>query len=131
MANLILPGVGESTLILHMLLHTIPTGNQVLKIYENSVTLTDSTVLSDLTECTLTGYSAITLLRSDWTVATDTGLTRATNLQKSFIFSQVGTVFGFYVVDSTGALLWTQPFDAPTFTSVSTPLQITPSIGLL
>jgi len=129
---LTVPDVGE-VLTLSYIVNKATPSNVKLHLFSNNATISDSTVLGDLTECAISGYSAITLTGSSWTVATNTGTTSATYAQQTFTLTGSGNVYGYYVTDNAGTgLLWVEKFtDAPhTFPSGGGTEKITPYIEL-
>ena len=82
-----------------------------VRIYTNNYTPTDATLLSDLTQATWSGYSAIALSAANWgavTVASHLASSPYT-LTLAFTRSVTGTAvsnFGWYITDSGNSLLY-------------------------
>lgn len=79
-----------------------------LKLFQNNHTPVDADVLSDYTECTFTGYAAITL--NSWSAAfTNVGNKAETDeTLRTFTAGTIGTsnnVYGYYVTDAAGTHL--------------------------
>jgi hypothetical protein len=101
-----------------------------LKLFKNSATLSHATVLSDLTEADFSGYSAYSLAGGAVAGALD-GSGRAVASYTAHTFTKSGatgnTIYGYWVEDSTGALLWCELFDTPIPMTVDGAfIQITP-----
>ena len=65
-----------------------PSGQRVLKLYNNNYSPVKATSITDLTEVTATGYSGITLSGANWTVATSTaGTNSAVYSEQTFNFT--------------------------------------------
>jgi hypothetical protein len=107
-----IPNVGEGKMLEHVLNKTAPE-NLVLRLFQNDVTPADTDVAGTYTEATFTGYSAITLTGSGWTVTTGAP-SEAVYAQQSFTStagSQNQTVYGYYVTQATsGVLMWSERF---------------------
>lgn len=109
---LIVPNASEVTQLQFLLGFSTP-GNQLLKLYTNNATLSDTTVAGDLTEMSSLGYAAKTLNKGSWSVASSSNVGTATYAQQTWTFSagSAVTVYGYYVTDSTtGLLLWAEAF---------------------
>jgi len=105
-------------LLLQYIVGLVEAGNPVLHLYTNDVTPSDSTVIADLIEASSTGYTAITLVSSNWTTTQGAGVTTAVYSERTFSFSTDAVCYGYYVTDTTGKLLWLErfsgaPFDIP------------------
>jgi hypothetical protein len=111
---LVIPDVGEVVLLSNMLNKVAPT-NTVLRLYSNNLTPSSTTVLGDITQVTATGYSAITLTAATWTVATTLGVTTASYPEQTFNITAAATVFGYYITNVGGDLLWIERFTAAPF----------------
>lgn len=111
---LVIPDVGEVVLLSNMLNKVAPT-NTVLRLYSNNLTPSSTTVLGDITQVTATGYSAITLTAATWTVATTLGVTTASYPEQTFNITTAATVFGYYITNVGGDLLWIERFTAAPF----------------
>lgn len=90
-------------------------GNRLLRLFTNNLTPTDSTVIGNVTECTIAGYSAITLTGSSWTVATVSGISTASYPEQTFTMTAAATIYGYYVTTLGGALLWIERFTGAPF----------------
>ena len=72
-----------------------------LHLYSNNLTPSKTTVLSDITEASGSGYSAISLTGSSWTFAT--------YAQQTFTITGAITIYGYYIT-STDGLLYVEKF---------------------
>jgi hypothetical protein len=111
---IIVPNVGEEKLARRMVgLDT--NGNLTLKLYVNDVTPGDSDTAGTYTEMSTQGYAAKTLTAGSWTVlATSAAL--ALYAEQTWTFDGTGgstTVYGYFVVEAGGVLLWAERFGAP------------------
>ena len=112
---LVIPNVSEVTILNNMLNIATPT-NTILHIYSNNLTPSSNTVIGDITEVTSTGYSAITLTSSSWSVSTSVGgITTASYAEQTFNMSTSATIYGYYVTNIAGGLLWLERFTAAPF----------------
>lgn len=134
--TLVVPDTSE-VLMLKYLLNVLTTsgagpsssGNRVLKLYNNDVTPVEAT--TTVTECTETGYAAITLTQT-WTVATSVGVTTGVYSEMTFNFTTGVTAYGYYVTSQAGELLWLERFSGGPFTlpSGGGQIAVTPTITL-
>ncbi len=113
---LITPNAGAQE-IAKRALNFSATGDVKLKLYSSNTTLSETTVVGDLTEATFTGYSAVTLTGASWTV-TSADPASASYAQQTFTSSagsQNQNIYGYYVTNSGGTiLLWAETFsDGP------------------
>lgn len=112
-------------LFLQYIVGLVEAGNPVLHLYGNltpdpSVDPTSSVTIGDISECTSTGYQAATLISNNWTVSQNltTGNTSALYSEHSFTFATNALVYGYFLTDTSGNLLWLErfpsgPFDVP------------------
>jgi hypothetical protein len=112
---LVIPNVSEVTLLNNMLNVATPT-NTILHLYSNNLTPSSTTVVGDVTEVTSGGYAAITLSSLSWTVATSGGgITTASYAEQTFNITTSATVYGYYITNVAGDLLWLERFTAAPF----------------
>ena len=112
---LVIPNVSEVTLLNNMLNVATPT-NTILHLYSNNLTPSSTTVVGDVTEVTSGGYSAITLTSLSWTVSTSGGgITTASYAEQTFNITTSATVYGYYITNVAGDLLWLERFTAAPF----------------
>jgi hypothetical protein len=112
---LVIPDISEVVLLNNMLNIATPT-NTVLHLYSNNLTPSSTTVIGDVTEVTSGGYASVTLTSSSWTVATSVGgITTATYSEQTFNITTSSTVYGYYITNVAGDLLWLERFTAAPF----------------
>lgn len=112
---LVVPDVGEIVLLQYLLKMTTPT-DPVLHLYNNDVTPSESTILSNLTEPSgSTGYAAVTLPGTSWTTTQVAGVTTGVFSERTFTFTTGVSIYGYYVTNTAGALLWAERFGGAPF----------------
>jgi len=114
---LVVPNEGERRMLEYIVNKSSPT-NLVLKLYTNSVNLsTDDFDQSNFTESGATGYASVTLAGSNWSVATTSGVSVATyGSSVTFSFLEGASIYGYYVTNSSGAIMWAEEFPSAPFT---------------
>lgn len=133
--TLVAPDISEVTL-LKLIVNKQSNGNLILKLFNNDITPGESTPAPGAgpgpIETTATGYSAITLTGSSWTVATSLGVTTAQYPQQTFTLTTSANIYGYYITTSGGDLLWLERFSgAPYSLPISGgTISITPKITL-
>lgn len=94
---------------------TVGPENLRLRLYKNDITPASTMTLSDYTEATFTGYSAVTLTSDSWTITQDE-LAQATQTSAttfSCSATTAETVYGYFVTGSASSTLyWSERFDA-------------------
>jgi len=79
-----------------------------LRLFTNNATISGSTVLANLTECTLSGYSALALTSASWSsavTASGKGSTSYPTLTFNFTNVSAGNIYGLYLTSNTTGLL--------------------------
>ena len=117
---LVVPNEGEVSLLQKML-NQNQTNTLLLKLFANNYTPSYASTLGDLVEVTTTGYTNNTVTNSNWTVSTPTATdyAQAGYPELSFTFSASSAqslVYGYYVTDTLGNLLWLERFTNAPFT---------------
>lgn len=109
--SLNVPNTAEIIMLQYILGLTSP-GNKILRLYKNDPSISDSTVLGGLTECTEAGYAPVTLYSISWTISQDmSGVTTALYSEMPFNFTTGATVYGYYITSAVGGnLLWVERF---------------------
>lgn len=93
----------------------------VLHLYSNDPSIGNSTIISQLTECTSAGYAPITLVSTSWTTTQLSGVTTGVYSAQTFNFTTNAVAYGYYVTDCTSAntgrgnLLWLERFTGAPF----------------
>lgn len=113
MSQIIVPNVGERTILDQLIAGW--NGGEIprLKLFTNNYTPIATSVAGDFTEPTVTGYGYIDL--DSWAAALTDPDGVAYTLHPSVTFSgSTGpvTVYGYFVTDDAGVLLWAVRFDA-------------------
>ena len=84
-----------------------------LKLYNNDITPSDTTVLADFTEVSGGGYAVKNLGASAWSVS---GNVATSNPQLFTFTSNVGQIYGYYLVGNTsGKLIASERFSSGPF----------------
>jgi len=81
--------------------------NNVLRLYQNDKTPAETDTAGDYTQATFTGYVAITLTATDWTI-TSGAPSDATALEKTFSSTAdqaLQNIYGYYLVTAVGGEL--------------------------
>lgn len=106
-------------------------GDRLLRLYTNNLVPSKSTAIGNITEATEDGYSAITLIGTNWTIATSLGVNSATYSLETFTFTEEVTVYGYYITTQDDELLWVERFsDGPyILSSEGGNIAITPKIN--
>ena len=113
---LVCPDSKGEFMLLQYITGMIAVDAKVLKLFSNDVTPTDSSVVGDLTEVSgTTGYAATTLASASWTTTQVGGVTTAVYSERTFTFTTNATAYGYYVVDTSGNLLWLERFTGAPF----------------
>lgn len=115
---LVLADVGADALLAIILNDTRPGGGNdfTLKLYTNNVTPGVTAVAGTFTEADGGGYTAKTLTCSAWTITASDDPPQGSYAQQTWTFdgelSATATIYGYYVVDADGTLLWAEKFTA-------------------
>jgi hypothetical protein len=101
---------------LEVLVNKTTAENLVLRLYDIDITPTDADAVTLYTddECTISGYSAITLTGATWAAATSGDPSYITYPEQTFTFTYTGTdlpVYGYFVTLATsGTLIYAERF---------------------
>jgi hypothetical protein len=135
---LVVPNASEVILLARML-NVSNTNTMVLKLFSSNTVPVPGTLISNLTECSQTGYTPVTLTNTSWAVAASplTGAAVATYAEQTFTFSSAAggvDIYGYYVTDTAGTpnLLWVERFSSAPFSvpPAGGQIAITPTINL-
>lgn len=101
-----------------------------IHLFQNNATITASTVMSDLTLATFSGYAYITLSGRTLSVSLD-AFNRAFCTWNAATWTKSGatgnTIYGYVVTDNSNNLMWVEKFDVPIpMTSDGAYLVVTP-----
>lgn len=118
---LVVPDAGEVRLLEYIVNKTSPT-NLVLHLYTNSLDLsTETFTAGSFTEVSASGYAPVTLTGSNWTASTSSGISSAVyNTGITFSFTVGVDVQGYYVTNTSNAILWAEEFPGAPFTLPNT-----------
>ncbi len=112
-------------ILLQYIMGLTEPGNKILHLYKNNATVSHATTIGSLTESTEAGYAPITLYSISWTIAQDmSGVTTAIYSEMPFNFTTGATVYGYYVTDTLGNLLWVEQFSGAPYQLPTTGGQI-------
>jgi len=106
-----------------------------IKLFTNNVTPADTDTAGTYTEATGGGYAAKTITNGSWTVTVGNDPSDAAYAQQTWTFTGAlttnPTIYGYYVVDADGTLLWAEKL-AASFTPANNgdELKITPKFQL-
>lgn len=85
-----------------------------VKLYTNNKNISTETSAKDLVEARGGGYKPIVMRKGDWKVIVENGAVQAKRREVTWKFtSRVGKVFGYYVTDYDGTLIWGTKFKTP------------------
>lgn len=116
---LILADVGAGVILKGYFNRAFPIASDSLslRLYTEDVTIDDTNTASTFIEAVEGGYVAIELLRGAWTIDDSTNPPQAVYAVKTFTFTGPLTgnpiVYGFFVVDADGVLIWAEKLDEP------------------
>jgi hypothetical protein len=108
------PDIAE-TLLLKYIVGLVAPGSPVIHLYSNDLTPAEATTIGNFTEVNVAGYNAKTLTSTYWTVSTLSNTTTAYYSQETFSFTTGANVYGYYVTDTSAALLWCERFTGAPF----------------
>ncbi len=130
---LVAPNVSEVLILKYMLNVTAP-GNPVLRLFTDNIVPDEDTTVSMLNEPAGVGYAAITLSTpASWTITTDVSdVTSAVYPVQTFSLTGAVDLYGYYVTDTGGNLLWVERFAGAPFPLqvVGGDIEVTPKITL-
>lgn len=110
--TLLVPDVGDTEALKRILNDATPD-NLKLKLYTNNKTPAKADTVANYTESTATGYAAKTLTGTDWTYASNAGVTTASFAAQTFTYTAAETVYGYYVTNNAGTtLMWAELFSS-------------------
>jgi len=106
--NLVVPYIGCEEALANLIAEW---GTLTIHLFSNNVTVSDTTVIANLTECTFGGYAAQTI--GPWTAPASDGGNGAYTQAPLVTWTPTGSglpqnVYGYYVTDAGGNLRWAQ-----------------------
>jgi hypothetical protein len=128
---IVVPDTGEEQ-VARLLLNMDEASDVEYHLYVNDYEPEASTLLSDFTEASGSGYAFKTVAGVSWTIVQgDPTVATASPLLWLFSGSDLGNTYGYYVTDSTNALLWAERFtDGPYNVTTTSTLTITPKLSI-
>lgn len=113
---LVVPDVGERRMLEYIVNRAAPT-ELTLRLYANDVDLlAEGVVASDFTEASAAGYVAVALPGSNWSVSTELGISLAVYASGvPFNFLAASELYGYYVTDAAGNVMWAEEFPSAPF----------------
>lgn len=128
--TMVVPNSGEELALKALVNHTAPQ-NLVLRLYSNDLTPAETDTAGTYTELAGSGYAAVTLTGSSWTV-TPGAPTVASYAEQVFTFSgAAGNVYGYYLTQSgSGLLVYAERFPGAPYNvlNVGDEIKVTPRI---
>lgn len=95
-------------------LQSILNQTLTLKLYSNDLTPGETNTAASCTEVTGGGYTPKTLVSGSWTITEGAPSYGLYDTELDFIFTGAtdapGTIYGYYVIDSNGAIRWIERF---------------------
>jgi len=136
--SLILADVGADCILKRYFNDVSPSSgkNLTLKLFCTNITPADTDTASTYasSEAQGGGYNAITLTSGSWTVTVANDPSDAVYTQQTFTFTGAlttnTTVYGYYVVDADGVLIWAEAFTPFTPANNGDTIKITPKFQL-
>ena len=129
---LLMPQGGENKALEALVNKTAPE-NLSLRLFKNNYTPVDTSVTGDFTQADFTGYSAITLVGSDWNAASAGTISCAAVKEfTSSAGSQNQDIYGYYIVQVTsGVTVWAERFSTAPYNIANNgdKIQVTPTIS--
>lgn len=135
MSTLVMPNVGEVLALKNLLGHTAADTPLKLKLFSNDRTPASGDTAASYTEVAGGGYANVSFTGASWTVTAGSPST-ASYAAQTFTFTGTttapGTIYGYYVTNNTGILLWAQRLTSPPFTPAvnGDSVVVTPQITL-
>ena len=127
--TLLVPNNGEGDALSFLVNKSSPT-DPILRLYSSNTTPAETDTAATYTEYSATGYAAITLTGSSWTIA-EGAPSQASYSQQTFTMTGAGDAYGYYVTRTTsGRIAWAERFTSAPFSipSGGGTIKITPQI---
>jgi hypothetical protein len=106
---------GEVALLKYMLNYSA-ADNVKVHLYTNNYAPAKSDVLANYTESSAAGYSPITLVGSQFTVATVSSTSSAVYARQTFTYTTAENVYGYYITNNAASILiWAEEFSGAPF----------------
>lgn len=129
---LLVPNIGEATVLSYLVNKSGNTENLVFRLFTNNITPAETDTAATYTEASGGGYSSVTATGASWTI-TQGAPTAATYPQMTYTFTGPlttnTTIYGYYVTRaSTGDLVLAETFTSFTPTNSGDNIKLTPQI---
>lgn len=113
---LVVPDQGEVKL-LEYIVNKSSASDLVIHLYVDEIDLSAEDFSEEqFEESTAAGYASATLLGANWNVSTTAGISAAVyNVSIEFAFTEGDSVYGYYVTNSDGVVLWAERFPGAPF----------------
>lgn len=118
MSGLVCPNAGEIILLRYIvnMSGARDTSDQpLLRLYNNNVDPGETSTETTFTEPTIGGYHLITLTGAGWTITQLAGVTTAVYSEETFTFTTGVSIYGYYVTNSAGNIMWAEKFTGAPF----------------
>lgn len=114
--TLVVPDGGERKMLEYIVNKSAPS-DLTLRIYVNDVDLlSEGFTASSFTEASAAGYVSVGLPGTNWVVATTSGISTATYATSvTFNFSVGEDLYGYYVTNAAGQVMWAEQFPTAPF----------------
>lgn len=130
---LVTSNAGELELLDKMLKDALSSDEDyVLRLYQNDYTPDQAAVTASFTEANFTNYAATTLTRSGWASSvTTSNKAESSYATQSWTCGSTGnTLYGYYVSNPSGTVLWAERFAASRTIAENDVLNLTPKFSL-
>ena len=121
------PQLGTKRILDFLIANTL-----TLKLYSNNVTPADTDIAASYTETTGGGYASKSLTQANWTVLVANPSSATYNTVQTWTFTGAvggtGIVYGYYVIDSGGNLIFSERFATSVTPANGTVINVTPAI---
>jgi len=107
--TLIVPLSGEEKILKYML-NNESSLDQVIHLYQNDISLSQTTVVGNFVELTASGYLPVTLSGGSWSFSPGAQASTASYTEQTFTFTTSATAYGYYVTTTSNDLLWAERF---------------------
>lgn len=128
------PNAAELLLITHLFKTETPP-NLTCHLFKNDLSVTESTVVGDITEADFEGYSDLSLTRANWsnptTVSGEAEISYGQTLNFASTDEELQTVYGLYLTENTNdQLVYIEKFDVAKTIEEGSNLDITLKLRL-
>lgn len=107
--TLIVPSIAEEKILKYML-NNESALDQVIHLYKNDISISQTTVIGSFTEVNESGYAPVTLSGGSWSFSPGPQASTASYTEQTFTFTTSATAYGYYVTTTSNNLLWAERF---------------------